>query len=233
MDKIYGYKQKDIIGLADYLMQKGDRSLSSVFEQYGAIHGKAKGTVRNLYYALAKKSNQDPEFCQKYLNGRPIKISKGIEFNEDEERELIKTILCSKTGGKSVRAIIMQMAGGDAKTALRYQNKYRNAIKHKPKLVSEIVKEIENEGKTVNFNFEKKESSTIISEHQFDRLKFEIDGLVQRIANKIKKENEYLKQRIGFLESENLKLIALLYGNESVGDAQKFFKLKPKKQFIN
>ena len=233
MDKIYGYKQKDIIGLAEFLMQKGEMSLSSIFEKYGAINGKAKGTVRNLYYALAKKSNQDQEFCQKYLNGKPIKISKGVEFNKEEERELIKNILYSKTAGKSVRAIIMQMAEGNAKTALRYQNKYRNALKNKPKLVADIIKEIQAEGKVVNFSLENKESTMVISEHQFDRLKFEIDGLVQKISSKIKKENEYLKQRIGVLESENRKLISLLYSNENLCDAQKFFKTKSKKQFIN
>ena len=233
MDKIYGYKESDVIGLAEFLMKKEEASLSSVFEQYGAMHGKAKGTVRNLYYALAKKSIADKEFCQKYLGGKPIKVSKSIEFDEKEEKQLIKTILCSKTEGNSVRAIILQMAGGDAKKALRYQNKFRNALKNKPDLVAKIINEIQSEGKKVNFNLQKKSSITNISEEQFGRLKFEIDGLVQKIASKIKKENEYLKQRIGILENENLKLIALLYGNESSGDARRFFKSGTKKQFIN
>ncbi len=233
MDKIYGYKQKDVIGLAEFLTKKGSRSLSSVFAEYGATFGKAKGTVRNLYYALAKKSNLDKEFCDKYLNGKPIKISKIVEFDEREERSLIKTILKSKTEGKSVRKIIMEMAGDDVKKALRYQNKFRNAIKTKPQMIAEITKEIESEGGRVDYFIKKEKPLTIISPQQFDKLKAEIDGLVQRISNKIKKENEYLKQRIGVLENENLKLISLLYGSESSGDARKFFKNKTDKQFIN
>ena len=233
MDKIYGYKQKDIVGLANFIMQNEESSLSNLFEEYGAISGKAKGTVRNLYYALAKKSNEDSEFCQKHLGGKPIVISKSVEFDKNEERALIKTILSYKTGGKSVRSIIMQMAGGDAKTALRYQNKFRNAVKNKPKLIAELIEEIQSEGKNVNFSLQKKPNQTISSEHQFDKLKFEIDGLVNKIASKIKKENEYLKQRIGVLENENLKLIALLYGRDSTGDARKFFRSNAKKQFIN
>jgi len=233
MDKIYGYKQKDIVGLAKFLMEKQNCSLSNIFEEYGALNGKAKGTVRNLYYALAKKSIEDKDFCQKHLGGNPIKISKGKEFDEKEERNLIKTILASKTNGNSVRSIIMQMAGGDAKLALRYQNKFRNAVKYKPQLIAQIISEIQGEGKSVSFNLKKKTSPCVISEHQFDKLKFEIDGLVQRISLKIQKENEYLRQRIGVLENENLKLIALLYGSESAGDARKFFKSNTKKQFIN
>ncbi len=233
MDKIYGFKQKDIVGLAQFLMQKQNYSLSSIFEEYGALNGKAKGTVRNLYYALAKKSIEDKDFCQNHLGGKPIKISKSKEFDEKEEKLLIKHILESKTGGSSVRSVIMQMADGDAKLALRYQNKFRNAVKFKPQLISQIVNEIKSEGKPVSFNLEKKPNASIISEHQFDKLKFEIDGLVQRISLKIQKENEYLRQRIGVLENENLKLIALLYGSESAGDARKFFKSNTKKQFIN
>ncbi len=233
MDKIYGYKQKDVIGLAEFLAKKGSRSLSSVFAEYGAISGKAKGTVRNLYYALAKKSNSDKEFCEKYLNGKPIKISNIVEFDPIEEKELIKSILKSKSDGKSTRSIIMQMADFDAKKALRYQNKFRNAIKTKPQLIAEITKEIESEGGCAINLIENKKNSTIISPQQFDRLKLEIDFLVQRIASKIKKENEYLKQRLGVLEKENLKLLGLLYGSESSGDARKFFKNKADKQFIN
>ena len=190
MDKIYGYKQKDVLALAEFLMQQKDTSLSSMFEEFGAIHGKAKGTVRNLYYALAKKSIEDKEFCQKYLNGKAIKIAKSKGFDENEEKQLIKTILERKTGGNSVRSIIMQMAGGDAKTALRYQNKFRNALKHKPELVTEIAMQIQGQGMDVKFNLKPKTSQSVISEQQFDKLKFEIDGLVQRISSKIQKENQ-------------------------------------------
>ena len=127
----------------------------------------------------------------------------------------------------------MQMADGDAKKALRYQNKFRNALKTKPQMITEITKEIESEGGCVNYSFEKKKSQIAISSQQFDKLKFEIDGLVQKISNKIKKENEYLKQRIAVLENENHKLLALLYGSENTMDARKFFKNKTDKQFIN
>ena len=81
MEKIYGYKEKDVLGLAEFIKNRGNASLSSVFEKYGLASGKAKGTVRNLYYALAKFSSENQEFCDKYLDGKPLKVSKIIEFN--------------------------------------------------------------------------------------------------------------------------------------------------------
>lgn len=231
MEKIYGYKDKDIVALAEFIKEKGDNSLSNLFERFGAINGKAKGTVRNLYYALAKKSNLDKEFCQKYLNGKPIRISKIVEFTKQDEKELIKKIILQKNNGKSVRSIIMDMAKGDAKIALRYQNKYRNAIKNNPELVSEIISEINSEGNV--FVQTKKEQKSIVSDVQFNKLKNEIDSLVQKISSKIKRENEYLKERVNRLENENLKLVSILYGNQNLTDARKFFSALKPKEFIH
>lgn len=231
MEKIYGYKDKDIVALAEFIKEKGDNSLSNLFERFGAINGKAKGTVRNLYYALAKKSNLDKEFCQKYLNGKPIRISKIVEFTKQDEKELIKKIILQKNNGKSVRSIIMDMAKGDAKIALRYQNKYRNAIKNNPELVSEIISEINSEGNV--FVQTKKEQKSIVSDVQFNKLKNEIDSLVQKISSKIKRENEYLKERVNRLENENLKLVSILYGNQNLTDARKFFSALKPKEFMH
>lgn len=231
MEKIYGYKDKDIVALAEFIKEKGDNSLSNLFERFGAINGKAKGTVRNLYYALAKKSNLDKEFCQKYLNGKPIRISKIVEFTKQDEKELIKKIILKKNNGKSVRSIIMDMAKGDAKIALRYQNKYRNAIKNNPELVSEIISEINSEGNV--FVQTKKEQKSIVSDVQFNKLKNEIDSLVQKISSKIKRENEYLKERVNRLENENLKLVSILYGNQNLTDARKFFSALKPKEFMH
>ena len=232
MEKIYGYKDKDIVALAEFIKEKGESSLSNLFEKFGAINGKAKGTVRNLYYALAKKCNEDKGFCQKYLGGKPIKISKIIEFSKQDEKTLIKNIIEQKHLGRSVRSIIMDMSNGDAKLALRYQNKYRNAIKNNPSLIAEIISEINAQGKNVCVDTAKQQKN-IISDVQFNKLKNEIDALVQKISSKIKKENEYLKERIARLESENLKLVSILYGAQNPTDARKFFSALKPKEFMH
>ncbi|MBE7084154.1 MAG: hypothetical protein E7373_06120 [Clostridiales bacterium] len=233
MEKIYGYKEKDVIGLAEFLKSRQNVSLTSTFTEYGRLNKKAKGTVRNLYYALAKLSVTDKEFCQKYLDGKPLQVSKIVEFNECEERQLIKKILIAKNQGLSVRSEIMKLANGDGKIALRYQNKYRNAIKNNPKLISEIINELSLNG--INVALENKSKSVYegVTDEQFNKLKNEINNLVGKISLKTQKENEFLKQRIIQLEKENLKLYTLLYGTNQPIDALKFFKREEKSKMLN
>ena len=56
MEGIYGYKEKDVIGLAKFIDERKGQSLSKTFESYAVISGKAKGTVRNLYYGILKEN---------------------------------------------------------------------------------------------------------------------------------------------------------------------------------
>ena len=232
MKKMYGYKEKDVIGLAEALRSRGNASLSKVFAAYGEMNGKAKGTVRNLYYALAKVSRADKEFCDKYLDGKPLTVGKIVEFEECEEKALIKKILLAQWEGRSVRGSIMELTDGDAKKALRYQNKFRNALKHKPQLIDEIVKELRAEGKDIAVEKSEKVSD-MISPAQFERLKSEINGLVGKIALKTKKENEFLKERVAALEKENLKLYNLLYGSAAPQDTLKYFRRGGEQNILN
>ena len=123
MEKIYGYKSCDIEGLIECLKQNENAPLSKVFEIYADKTGKSKGTIRNLYYALVKASCQDEDFCQKYLGGNTLSVQKIAPFSDDEEYKLVKEILLECEQGKSVRSVILKMAGGDARLALRYQNR--------------------------------------------------------------------------------------------------------------
>ncbi len=231
MNELYGYKEKDVIGLAEFLKNKGETSLSKTFALYAKEHNKAKGTVRNLYYAVAKKSVDDKDFCQKYFNGKPLSVNKIIEFSKDEEKELIKNILISKSTGKSVRSAIMDIANGDAKLALRYQNKFRNALNKKPILIENIIKELNLEGKNVVSPF-KDGSMQITNEENFVKLKNEINNLVSKIALREKKENEFLKERILLLERENLRLKRALYGDGEF-PALSFFRRGGEQNVLN
>lgn len=223
MEKIYGYKESDVIGFSEFLKTKRNESLSKIFENYAKQNGKAKGTVRNLYYALAKRSAFDKEFCDKYLGGKAIAVERIVEFDVYEEKELIEKILIAVSGGKSVRGAIIEITGGDAKKALRYQNKFRNVLKTKPELIAKITKELKEGGKIGNEGFSLKRDGAAVSDVRIKNLKKEINDMVGRIAFKIRKENEYLKDRVMRLERENLKLRNLLYGGEKSFDVRKFF----------
>lgn len=233
MEKIYGYKEEDILGLAEYMHQNRYKSLSEMFVSYGKIIGKAKGTVRNLYYAVAKMSRIDQEFCRKYFDGVPLSVSKIEQFDEQEERGLIKKILLEKNQGRSARSVIMELAGGDGKVALRYQNKFRNAIKNKTHLVAEIIKELKDEGNIIEQMASENKEQSLISDAQFYKLKNEIDNLVRRISTKREKENEQLKYRISLLERENLRLSNLLYAEGKRQGVARFFKVRGNEDMLN
>ena len=211
MDKIYGYKEQDVVGLAEFIKDKDNRSLVSLFDEYGRQNGKAKGTIRNLYYAIARRSLTDDDFCKKYLGGQPCQVEKVVHFSSDKERELVKRIIIERAKGKSVRGAIRTISGGDEQLALRYQNKYRTVVGKKRELVEQIVCELQSEGVGVLLEQIVKDKKSGV-ETSFSTQKINREAL-QKTIKKLKVEREKSRKRIDFLERENSKLKKLLYGD--------------------
>ena len=117
------------------------KSLTEIFAEYGEKNGLARGSVRNAYYELVKKSRSDA-FAEKYLGGERLTAQEIRSFGAEEERTLVKTVLLGKRDGRSARSVIFELSGGDPKLALRFQNKYRNVLRSKPQLIRELVEEI-------------------------------------------------------------------------------------------
>lgn len=201
--KIYGYKNEDVFGLINYLENRKNVPLSRVFSEYAKISKKSKGTIRNLYYALAKRSNEDEEFRTKMLGGMALKVTALEKFSPQSEEELVSKIISEKAKGRSVRSIINEMSGGNEVLALRYQNKYRNIAIKNPKF-------IENIAKRQGIDICEKKEDIVISDFSLKRLKKEIDGLIQRISEETTKENLALKKKVRFLEVQNGELKKLL-----------------------
>lgn len=216
MIKPYGYKQQDIIELAEYLKDKENRPLKTVFEEFAKKQHKSKGTVRNIYYALAKLSRKDEEFCAAHLGGKEIKVTSAKSFDDGEGRAICKKILTEKMKGKSVRQAIYGIADGDEKLALRYQNKFRNMLKKERETVFAVVEELRAENGELDenvFSYCNYRGLSGENNGRLAELRKEIDALVDRIAEKTKSENALLKKRIVFLEAENRKLSAMLFRN--------------------
>ncbi len=198
MNRPYGYKEKDLIDLAEFIVKGGfsGKPLSQGFKDYAAITGKAAGSVRNLYYALAKFSNENAEFTEKHLGGKPVKVEKSEKFSE-EENGIVSKIAEFKSRGVSVRRATICLAGGDAKKALRYQNKYRNALKFSEKQKA------------------RESDAQILPTEKFfvKRLKAEINKLADRLAAGYKKENAKLIRQLAALKAENERLYRRLNGS--------------------
>lgn len=226
MEKIYGYNQKDVLAFAELLKRCGDKSLKSLFEEFSVTSGKAKGTVRNLYYEIVKRSNQDADFCKKYFNGKPLSVVKTKTFTKEQEKWLIKAVFDGMEKGQSVRRTILKLANGDVKLALRFQNKYRNLIARSPELFSKAKVQMQNN------KYNSKFPLPTISDSLMSKLKCSINNLVEKVALKEKEENSYLKKRVTYLEQENLRLSRLLYGRDDLSKIVKYFN-NPTSRGIN
>ncbi|MBQ3485994.1 MAG: hypothetical protein IJA77_10915 [Clostridia bacterium] len=109
--------------------------LRAVFESLSGDLGRKPNSIRNYYYAC--------------LRDRPDAAPRSpafTAFTPEETRHLLREVLMARGRGMSVRACVMQMAGGSHSRMLRYQNKYRTILKHRPEMIAEVSEELRREG---------------------------------------------------------------------------------------
>ncbi len=194
-EKINGYTKEEAKQLIDYIAagKKEGKALSYLFASFGDKHGRAKGSVRNYYYSLLKR--QDDERVVKLLNGTNLSVEKIRAFSEEETDAALKSILKEKAKGMSVRRAIKNIAAGDDKLMLRLQNKYRNVLKKQPERVREMAESLGL--KTPNLS-PKTSGKTLLQR----RLEEEINALCERLTKPLQEENARLKERIAYLEGK-------------------------------
>lgn len=106
--------------------------LQSAFETVAKMTGRRPNSVRNRYYTQ--------------LKGQPDSEPLFVPFTEQESDELVKQVLLAKARGLSVRACTLQLADGDTRRMLRYQNKYRAMLKGSPERIRSIREALAAEG---------------------------------------------------------------------------------------
>ena len=187
MNKINGYTEEEATGLIEYIYsgKNAGKTLSYLFETYGKEHSRAKGSVRNYYYAFLKKRGN--ERVEKILKGKDLKAGEVKPFTEEETDELLKKVLAEKSKGYSVRRAIINVSEGDERLTLRMQNKYRNLLKKQPERVAKAARE-----------------AGIPEEKSFlqRKLEREIDALYSRLAVDLRRENAELKAELEKLRKE-------------------------------
>lgn len=215
MNKINGYTEEEARNLVEYIKegkQKG-KTLTYLFETYGLRHGRAKGSVRNYYYALMKNERGD-ERIVKLLDGSSLSVEKIREFTEEETDEAIRSILAEKSKGLSVRRAIFNLAKGDDKLMLRLQNKYRNTLKKEPSRIAALAaemglnEEVKRVERATGRAADKRVRALPDSDFLRRRLENEINALYDRLAQGLKVENERLRAENALLKEENNKLKA-------------------------
>lgn len=188
MNKINGYTEEEAKNLVEYIYngKKTGKTLSGLFASYAQKTGRAKGSVRNYYYALLRSTGD--ERVKNMLSGKNLSAEKIMPFSEEETDEILKKILEQKSRGVSVRRAVLNLSGGDDKLMLRYQNKYRNVISKQPERVEKIMREngIEGGGDEIR-----------------KKIEDEINGLYNRLAASLKEENKKLTALLKKLTDEN------------------------------
>ena len=179
------------------LAKSSGKSLSNVFENFAKEKNMSAGSVRNLYYKVVGGK-------EKFFDeiGVPEKLKPAFikEFNESETRFLIKKILNEKTKGMSVRQTVLNLASGNSSLALRYQNKYRNALIFNKNIVLEIVNEIKKEnGDCYNPYINRKSKS-------YKFLEKSVDNFIDKIYRSFEKTKTELVDKINLLQQENIEL---------------------------
>ncbi len=181
MNKINGYTEEEATGLIEYIYtgKNAGKTLSYLFETYGREHNRAKGSVRNYYYAFLRK--REDARVQRILAGKDLKAGEIRPFTEEETDEMLRKVLTEKSKGVSVRRAIQNLSAGDEKLMLRMQNKYRNLVKKQPERIRRIAREAG-----------LPEEKTFLQR----RLEREIDALYERIAAGLKEENARLRAEL-------------------------------------
>ncbi len=209
MTKINGYTEEEARNLVEYIKdgkQKG-KTLTYLFETYGMKHGRAKGSVRNYYYALMKNEKGD-ERIVRLLNGSSLSVEKIKEFTEEEADAALRSILAEKSKGMSVRRAIFNLSNGDDKLMLRLQNKYRNTLKKDPARIQKLAAEmglkedlsrwVKDKGQTEAEQVKRLPDRDFLKR----RLENEINALYDRLTQALKEENERLRMENLHLKSE-------------------------------
>lgn len=148
MDKNWSINEtKQLFSLVYNAASEG-KGLSGAFNEMAKSSGKSVNSIRNYYYSQLKLFEMMPAFsAQLGIKTVALRRESFTVFSNKEIDELIETVLKGKAEGKSVRAVIAQMAGGDKKTALRLQNKYRSMITCHRDRVKEVTDRMRKERK--------------------------------------------------------------------------------------
>lgn len=190
MEKINGYTKDEAQSLVKYVCEgKGQgKTLTRIFEEYAKNSGRAKGSVRNYYYALLKST--DNEEVRKILQDTQLKAEESRPFTDEETDKILKAILKERSRGVSVRRAVLNLAGGDDRLMLRYQNKYRNVLAKQPERIQKLMKD----------------AGYPVSDGGRKAIEDRINSLYDELNASLKEENKRLTAVIKKLTDENFLL---------------------------
>ena len=200
--KILGWEVNDIANLLFDVQNRSGR-LREVFSAFASTNNRKSDSVRNFFYKFLA-------YAQKNEVIKDIFVEKGVDFSklkshfsEEQTKQLIKNVLSNSK--HSVRKTCFNLANGDEKNMIRFQNKYRNTVKNKPSLVKEVVGQLDKPNIEV-MPF----SGTIMKKTDIEALFWGLVRLVRRQTEqeekmKVRKELEFANNKLTNLTIDSKK----------------------------
>ena len=201
--------------------QKGI-SLRNAFASHAKKYGRQPNSVRNYYYQeIDRLANDKARSGELKIDLKKHIKNKSASFSKEEEKNLVAKIDQLRAQGKSVRGACFVLSEGDPTKMLRYQNKYRNAVKQKESKSggADIIK------------FSSKRQG--LSESDITSL---FMGLVRLVKRNITSEIEQKQQKDKESLNEKLRKATLMLGekdHEILTLKEKFDKLRQDYQALN
>ncbi len=109
--------------------------------------------LKTAFDAIAERTDRRPNSVRNhyYTQLKPVEKAEPtfLPFSEEETDRLLTAVLEALAKGQSVRACTLEMANGDTRRMLRYQNKYRALLKTQPERVKKTRAKLIAEGRLV------------------------------------------------------------------------------------
>ena len=196
MHKLSERQIEELMALAKEAKEQNS-TLLQVFEEIANKYSLKAGSVRNVYYKRLKEGR-----------GADGLMAKEVKpFSKEEQKDMLKRVLIARKHTNSMRGAFLEIAKGDEKLAMRYQNKYSNMLK---KERSVVMREILSQKRFFGSSYNPYLSKNVKSERL--KLKKEIDELIKRITEKCAEENALLKKKLAVYEK--------LVGTEQFGSSE-------------
>lgn len=146
-----GWQQQEIDVLERTVSEAAQtgQSLRSVFERVSEELGRKPNSIRNFYYAQLRTQE----------GGAAPRALPFETFAPEEVEQLVERVLTARGQGKSVRACVRELSGGDKTRMLRYQNKYRSTVRTRPELVHRVMDRLSEQGVPYVSPYPQKESA--------------------------------------------------------------------------
>ena len=146
-----GWQQQEIDVLERTVSEAAQtgQSLRSVFERVSEELGRKPNSIRNFYYAQLRTQE----------GGAAPRALPFETFAPEEVEQLVERVLTARGQGKSVRACVRELSGGDKTRMLRYQNKYRSTVRTRPELVHRVMDRLSEQGVPFVSPYPQKESA--------------------------------------------------------------------------